>query len=270
MNVVFDYPDLANSAWDESDGYDQCGGPPPTPQTACYPILPNATIEGGPSADPGSDRHVIMVQQTVCKLWEIYATQQVGGYPATSWRGYSGAIFDLRSNALRPDTWTSADAAGLPILAGLVRVEEADQGYIHHAFRFTTQPSHNSYLWPGRHRAGGSNTAFPPMGIRVRLRGDFPIQSYAPRIQAILRAMKKYGMLLGDNGGDWYVSGVPSTSWDDDQLISAFNALSGSDFVVVDESSLQVSADSGQTPRMFRDGFEFGSGEGWDLRVGGF
>jgi hypothetical protein len=250
--------------WDESAREGGCSLP--SQEWGCYPIPANPSIEGGPSST--GDRHILMLEQGNCWLWETWYTWPPMSLPDEEnnpgWYAGSGARFDLRSNALWPDTWTSADAAGLPILPGLVRLDEADQGSIHHAFRFTTQPTHHSYLWPARHRAGISDTSYPPMGIRVRLRKTFPIAGYSPRIQAILRAMKKYGMMLADNGSDWYVSGVPSAGWDDDELVDAFDDLQGRDFEVVDQSSLIIDPDSGQTPSAFRDGFELGSLEGWD------
>jgi len=152
-----------------------------------------------------------------------------------SWNAGSGAIFDLNSNALRPDGWTSADAAGLPIFPGLVRYDEVvAQGIVNHAFRFTVQHTRRAYLYPARHYASDStNPALPPMGMRVRLKAGFDISTFTPNLQVILRAMKAYGMFVADNGSNWYVSGAPDPRWDDDELVSQFRLVQGSDFEVV-------------------------------------
>jgi hypothetical protein len=208
-----------------------------------YPIPPNPPVEGG------SDRHILIVQQGSCKLYELYATAQQGG----SWHAFSGAIFDLRSNALRPDTWTSADAAGLPILAGLVRRDEVLAGEINHALRFTAARTRGSYIWPARHEASSETSLnVPPMGQRFRLKASFDISSYPAYAQVILRAMKKYGIILADNGSNWYVSGTMDTSWDDDAL-NTLKQLRGSDFEAVDQSSLQIDPDSGQAKQLVED-----------------
>src|SRR5262249_29325385 len=166
---------------------------------------------------------------------------------------YSGAIFALSSNALRPDTWTSADAAGLPILPGLVRRDEVLSGQINHALRFTAQRTRGSYFWPARHEASSiSDLNVPPMGQRFRLKASFDISSYPAYDQVILRALKKYGMILADNGSNWYVSGANDTSWDDDAL-NMLKQLRGSDFEAVDESSLQISPNSGQAKQLVED-----------------
>lgn len=202
-----------------------------------YPLTDNPPIE------PGSDHHILLVQQTSCKLYELWdASQNDDG----SWRAGSGAIFDLRSNALRPDGWTSADAAGLPILPGLTRRDEVLAGAINHALRFTAQRTQRSYIWPARHFASSITDAdVPPMGQRFRLKANFDISRFPAYDQVILTALKKYGMILADNGSNWYLSGTNDTSWDDDAL-EQLKTLRGSDFEAVDESSLQVGSDSAQ------------------------
>jgi hypothetical protein len=216
VNVTFDEPG-------ESDG-----GP--------YPIPPNPPVEGG------SDHHILIVQQGACKLYELYAAEQQGG----SWHAFSGAIFDLHSNALRTDTWTSADAAGLPILPGLARRDEVLAGEINHALRFTAQSTRGTYIWPARHEASSiTDVNVPPMGQRFRLKSSFDISGYPAYAQVILRALKKYGMILADNGSNWYVSGANDIGWDDDAL-NTLKQLRGSNFEAVDESSLQISPNSGQ------------------------
>lgn len=206
-----------------------------------YPIPTNVPVEGGPEAD--GDRHVIVVDRDACTLYELYyAWPQANG----GWNAGSGAIFDLSSNALRPATWTSADAAGLPILPGLVRYEEVDSGEIRHAIRFTANSTRREFVWPARHYASSSTSLLrPPMGQRFRLKPGFDISGYGPQSQVILRALKKYGMILADNGSSWYISGAPHEQWDNDDL-HGLHAVQGSDFEAVDQSGLMVQADSGQ------------------------
>ena len=206
------------------------------------PIPANAPIEGGPKSS--GDRHVLVVDQDHCKLYETWSS-----YPQAngSWKAGSGAVYDLRSNALRPDGWTSADAAGLPILPGLVRYDEAAAGGINHAIRFTASKTRNSYVWPARHEASSNtNPTLPPMGERFRLKASVNISSFPPVTRAILQAFKTYGLILADNGSNWYISGSPDERWINDQLASAFNQIHGSDFEAVDVSSLMVNANSGQ------------------------
>ena len=219
VEVTFDYDD-------ESD---------PGP----YPIPPDAPVEGG------SDRHVLVVDRDRCKLYELWnAWPQAGG----SWRAGSGAVFDLTSNALRPETWTSADAAGLPLLPGLVRYDEVAAGAIHHALRFTAQSTQRAYVWPARHYASSStDPARPPMGQRFRLKASFTIPpSFSPETKVILTALKRYGMFLADNGSNWYISGAPDSRWNDEKLVSELRQVKGSDFEAVDESGLMVNPNSGQ------------------------
>lgn len=206
-----------------------------------YPIPANAQIEGGPSGT--GDRHVLILRQGECKLYELYRAFPNGN---GTWRADSGAIFDLNSNALRPDTWTSADAAGLPILPGLVRYDEVAAGEINHALRFTAPQTRDSYVWPARHQAGDPGANLPPMGQRFRLKASFVIDnSFSPHAQTILRALKKYGMILADNGSSWYISGAPNPNWDND-VLHELDVVEGSDFEAVNVSSLMISPNSGQ------------------------
>ena len=219
--------------------YDKQSDPGP------YPIPADAPIEGGPDSD--GDRHILIVQLgedgSPCTLWEIFDAHPNGD--GTWWAG-SGATWDLASHALRPDGWTSADAAGLPILPGLVRYDEVMSGEIRHALRFTTIPTRSDHLWPARHDASEStNPAHPPMGQRLRLKASYNISGFAPEVRTILQAMKTYGIILADNGSDWYITGTHDPRWDDD-LLSAISAVKGSNFEAVDVSSLLVDVDSGQ------------------------
>lgn len=195
---------------------------------APYPIPANAPIEGGASST--GDRHVIILDRDNWKLYELfYAFPQTNG----SWHAGSGAIFDLTSNALRPAGWTSADAAGLPILPGLVRYDEVSAGLIAHALRFTVSRSRKAYISPARHWASSDTSSLrPPMGMRVRLKASVNISTYPASAQVILRALKKYGMIVADNGSDWYVSGTADARWNDGE-INSLKALKGSDFEVV-------------------------------------
>ena len=207
-----------------------------------YPIPPDPPIEGG--AGSSGDRHVLWVYSPNCTLYELYAAYP---QPNGTWKAGSGARWDLGSNALRLDTWTSADAAGLPILPLLVRFDEVQSGEIRHALRFTADITQKAHLWPARHDASdNTDPNRPPMGARFRLRASVDISGHAPEIQTLFTAMKRYGMFLADNGSNWYVSGAHDMRWDDDLLVSAFSELSGSDFEVVDESALMVDPDSGQ------------------------
>ena len=221
--VTFDY-------WDESD---------PGP----YPIPDDPSIEGGPASD--GDRHILMIDRDSCVLYELFYAYPVGG--GAIWTAGSGAIFDLSSNALRPDTWTSADAAGLPIFPGLVRYEEVVAGEIRHALRFTVPETRKAHVWPARHDASDlTGGRYPPMGQRFRLKASFDVSPFPAEVQVILRALKKYGMILADNGSPWFVSGVPNPSWDDDAL-HTLHQVKGSDFEAVDVSSLMTDPDSAQT-----------------------
>lgn len=221
VNLTFEYDD-------ESD---------PGP----YPIPPDAPIENGPDSD--GDRHILIIEDDNCILYELYYA-----FPMSdgSWEAGSGAIFDLKTNALRPETWTSADAAGLPILPGLVHYEEIADGEIHHAIRVTAPQTRMAYIWPARHYASDlSGEQYPPMGQRFRLKADFDISGFSDEVQVILRALKRYGMILADNGAPWYISGVPDERWDNDNL-HELQQVHGSDFEAVDVSALIVSPDTGQ------------------------
>ena len=206
-----------------------------------YPIPHDAPREWG------SDHHVIVVDRDNGLLYELFdAEQQYDG----SWHAGSGAVFDLRSNALRPATWTSADAAGLPILAGLVRYEEVASGTITHALRFTAPETRRAYVWPARHFASSlTGTRYPPMGQRFRLKGDFDLSGFSPNNRVILQALKTYGMVLADNGSSWFLSGAPDPRWDDDELRELLE-VPGSAFEAVDVSSLVVDPDSGEARRV--------------------
>jgi len=195
-----------------------------------YPVPANAPIEGGPNAT--GDRHVLVIDRDNWKLFEMYRAFPVNS--GASWNCDSGAVFDLNSNALRPAGWTSADAAGLPIFPGLVRYDEVfEQQEIRHAIRFTASITRRAYVAPARHWAS-SNTSVdrPPMGMRVRLKTSFDISGYSPAMQVILRALKKYGMILADNGSSWFISGAPDPRWSDDDL-NTLKQIKGSSFEVV-------------------------------------
>ncbi|HET6762807.1 MAG TPA: hypothetical protein VFH27_04020 [Longimicrobiaceae bacterium] len=195
-----------------------------------YPIPVDAPVEGGASGT--GDRHVLIVDRDHWKLYELYDAHPVNG--GASWRAGSGAVWDLSSNALRPAGWTSADAAGLPILPGLVRYDEAvERKVIAHALRFTCPVTRRAYVAPARHYASSrTDASLPPMGMRVRLRADFDATGLPASVQPIVAAMKKYGMLLADNGSAWYVSGAPDARWSDDEL-ATLRTLRGTDFQVV-------------------------------------
>ena len=226
QNVVFKYAD-------ESDA-----GP--------YPIPESPKIEGGVNSD--GDRHIILLDKDDCKLYELF-----NAFPPNSpqngnkrnWQAGSGAIFDLNSNKLRPNGWTSADAAGLAIFPGLVRYEEAvTEGEIKHALRFTVKQTQKAYIHPATHYASNSTDAnLPPMGLRLRLKKEYDISSFSAEVQVILTALKKYGMFLADNGGDMFISGVPNPKWNDDHLAelkqvpaSAFEAVYTGNIVGQDDA----------------------------------
>lgn len=217
--VSFDYAD-------ESDAG-------PYPFTAATPI------------EPAGDRHAFMIDRDACVLYELFDADWNGGRP----RAGSGAIFDLRSNALRPATWTSADAAGLPIFPGLVRYDEVfGRGLIDHAIRFTASRTDRSFVWPARHQAGAARDAsLPPMGARFRLRADFDITRYAPYTQVVLRAMQHYGLVLADNGSDWFFQGTTDARWPD-SFLSELKQIPAGAFEAIDASSLMRDPNTGQVP----------------------
>ncbi|MGV8910352.1 MAG: hypothetical protein ACOH1Y_15325 [Propionicimonas sp.] len=190
-----------------------------------YPVPKAAPVE------KGSDRHVIVLDRDHWKLYELFNAHRVKG--TTRWKAGSGAVFNLKSNALRPAGWTSADAAGLPIFPGLVRYDEVKAGIITHALRFTVARTRRAYVSPARHYASNATDAnLPPMGMRVRLKAGFDITGYPKEARVILQAMKTYGMLVADNGSDWFVSGAPDKRWSDSRL-GALKQVPGSAFEVV-------------------------------------
>ena len=201
-----------------------------------YPIPPYAPIEGGLAAS--GDRHVLVVDVDNWKLYELFDAHSVSG--GASWTAGSGAIFDLASNALRPDGWTSADAAGLPIFPGLARYEEVAAGRIAHALRFTCPVTRRAYVPPARHFASAQTDSFlPPMGMRVRLKAGVDISGFSAHVQVILTALKTYGMMVADNGGAFFVTGAPDLRWNDAD-IDTMKRLHATDFEVVKMMGLVV------------------------------
>ncbi len=192
-------------------------------------------IPASPRIEAGSDHHMLIVDRDHCTLYELYAAH----HTSTGWAAGSGAIWSLGSNALRPDGWTSADAAGLPILPGLARYQEDANGVINHALRFTAPKTCAGHIYPARHDAGsGSCAALPPMGLRLRLKASFDVSRLAPQARPIAIALKRYGMILADNGSPWYISGVSSSGWNDSQL-HTLDLITGADLVVVNTSNLR-------------------------------
>jgi hypothetical protein len=195
-----------------------------------YPIPPDAPIEGGPGGD--GDRHVLVIDRDNWKLYELFSARP--DPDGKGWSAGSGAVFDLNKGAARPAGWTSADAAGLPVFAGLVRYDEVVEAKaVQHAFRFTVVRSRRAYIPPARHFASTrTDEDLPPMGMRVRLRGSFDESRFPPQARVILRALKTYGMIVADNGGDWYLNGAPDPRWDDEDL-ATLKRVKGRDFEVV-------------------------------------
>jgi hypothetical protein len=197
-----------------------------------YPFPANAPIEGGPSST--GDRHVIVIDRNNCILYETYASYYVG----PGWNAGSGAIFHLNSDALRPDYWTSADAAGLPIFAGLVRYYEVQQGAINHALRFTVKNTQEGFIHPATHYASSlTDPSYPPMGLRVRLKASYDISHFTGEAHVVLVALKKYGMMVADNGSDWYITGETNTNWNDTDL-DQLKTVPASAFEVVQTGSI--------------------------------
>ncbi len=197
-----------------------------------YPFGRSTPVEGG------SDRHVLMIDHATCALFELYAASWNGGHPTAG----SGAIYALRgphANDLRPAGWTSADAAGLPIFPGLIRYDEVRAGAIRHALRFTVGCTSTRYLWPARHEAGSSDPRCPPMGARFRLAAGFDISKFGHDARVILTAMKRYGMIVADNGSDWFVQGTVDPRWRN-TLLDQLKRIPASAFVAVDESACRV------------------------------
>ena len=213
-----------------------------------YPIPPDAPIEGGTDSD--GDRHILVVESDSCFLYEMYAAYHERD---GSWTAGSGAVFDLRSNRLRPRTWTSADAAGLPILAGLVRYDEVAADTIRHAIRFTAPQTQDAWVWPARHAASDSaDPRLPPMGQRFRLRADFDAGGMARPTQIIVKALQTYGMNLADNGSEWFMSGVPDERWDND-VLRELAEIRGADFEAIDVRTLIIDPDSAQARQVQSD-----------------
>jgi hypothetical protein len=201
-----------------------------------YPFGPTTPIEGG------SDAHALMVDKDACVLYELYAADWNGGRPTAG----SGAVWDLRSHALRPSGWTSADAAGLPILPGLLRRDEVLAGEVDHAIRLTARRTDRSFIWPARHQAGaGRDPALPPMGAWFRLKASFDISRFRPDTQAVLRAMQRHGLILADNGSDWYFTGTSEPGWDTG-LLGQLKTIPAGAFEAVDTSSLMADPNSGR------------------------
>jgi hypothetical protein len=206
-----------------------------------YPLGSDSKIEGGSTA--GGDRHVLLVNKETCRLYELWNVH----HTSRGWTAGSGATWSLKSDRLRPAGWTSADAAGLAILPGLLRWDEVKAGHVDHAIRFTTNITDRRYLWPARHQAGSvSNRNYPPMGARFRLKAGFPISSYRPDTRVVLRAMKHYGLVLADNGSPWYFQGAQSGSWPSG-LLDQLKRIPASAFVAVDTSSLRLTWGSAAT-----------------------
>ena len=203
-----------------------------------YPFGPNTPIEGGQEA--GGDRHALMIDRSTCTLYELYRAFWNGGQPKAG----SGAVFHLNSSKLRPDGWTSADAAGLSIFAGLLRWDEVKAGFIGHAIRFTAEDTRNRHIWPARHDASDLTAPkYPPMGARFRLKAGFSLQGFGTNARVILRAMKHYGLILADNGTDWYFQGTRDGHWTN-TLLDQLKSVPASAFEAVDVSACMVSAGS--------------------------
>jgi hypothetical protein len=193
-----------------------------------YPIPRNVPIEGGRNST--GDRHAIIVDRGRCKLYELYSLKRSG----SSWHAGSGAVWSLRSNKLRPAGWTSADAAGLPILPGLARYDEVKRGSIDHALRFTVERTRRAYVFPARHFASNlTDPDLPPMGMRFRLKASFDTSRFPRQSRIVLNALKRYGMIVADNGSNWFISGAPNKGWNNDDL-HRLGEVKGSDFEVVD------------------------------------
>lgn len=198
-----------------------------------YPFGPDIRVEGG------SDRHALIIDESDCTLYELFGADWNGGNP----RAGSGAVFDLASNALRPSGWTSADAAGLPIFPGLLRWDEVHAGRVDHAIRFTAACTRRAYLWPARHQAGNAEPKCPPMGARFRLKPGFSAAGFGRAAKVIVRAMKHYGLILADNGSDWYFQGTADPRWTN-AMLDQLKSIPAGAFVAVDESGCRVKPNS--------------------------
>jgi hypothetical protein len=205
-----------------------------------YPIPKTAAIEGGPNSD--GDRHVLVLDPAACKVWELYAAHPQGN---GSWKAGSGAVFDLRSTALRRSGWTSADAAGLSVYAGLVRYDEVAAGRIDHVIRMTAARTQNKFLWPARHAASSAtDPALPPMGAWFRLKASVDVSRFPAQARVVAEALKRHGAIIADNGSSWYLSGTQDDRWSNEAL-NALKTLKGSDFEAVDAGGLMVDPNSG-------------------------
>jgi hypothetical protein len=219
FDVVSQTTPRARVSFEYSDESDHVG----------YPIPRRAHIEGG------SDHHALLVDRSACRLYELGGLERRGG----RWHAWAGATWNLRSNRLRPAGWTSADAAGLPILPGLARYDEVRRGVIDHSLRFTVSRTRRAYVYPARHYASSlTDPDLPPMGLRVRLKASFDVRPFPRQARIVLVALKRYGMLVADNGADWYITGAPNRRWSNDQL-HTLGRVKGSDFEVVDTSRLR-------------------------------
>jgi hypothetical protein len=203
-----------------------------------YPLGSDTKVEGGQWTS--GDRHTVVVDRSYCRVYETWATRRSGG----AWLAGSGATGSLKSNALRHAGWTSADAAGLPILPGLLRYDEVAAGKVDHAIRFTTSTTNRVYVWPARHQAGSvTNAAYPPMGARFRLKAGFATTRYRADTQVVLRAMKTYGLILADNGSPWYFQGTSDSRWTS-PMLDELKRIPASAFEAVNESSLMADPNS--------------------------
>jgi hypothetical protein len=206
-----------------------------------YPLSSSTRIEGGQQSE--GDRHAIVVDSETCTLFETWNTRQT----KQGWTAGSGATWDLRSNVLRPRGWTSADAAGLPILPGLLRWDEVAAGRVDHAIRFTTNVTRRAFIWPARHQAGSTNdVAFPPMGARFRLRAGYSTVGHSKEAITVITALKQYGLVLADNGSPWYFQGTSDDEWPP-SLVEELKTIPASEFEAVDTSSLRIRANSAAT-----------------------
>jgi hypothetical protein len=226
--IPFDVVDAAHA--DVSVDFDSADESDPGP----YPFGSDIQVEGG------SDRHAIMVDQDACTLYELYAARWNGGNPTAG----SGSVFDLASNALRPAGWTSADAAGLSIMAGLLRYDEVAAGDVDHAIRVTASCTHDAFIWPARHAAGTKDRRCPPMGTRFRLKAGFDASGFSADARVVIRAMKRYGLIVADNGSDWYFQGTVDPRWTYG-FVDQLKQIPARAFVAVDEHACRVAPDSG-------------------------